>query len=63
MERNTFNKQVSTPRNQNANATELMRHKAAKYHYKIQHLLNTNYVSKGVAVPQGYEGYMRPFEG
>jgi hypothetical protein len=40
-----------------------MRHKAMKYHYKIQALLNDKYVSKGVAVPAGYEKYLQPFQG
>lgn len=47
---------------QNASA-ELMRHKAIKYHYKIQNLLNEKYVQKGIAVPSGYEHYLQSFQG
>jgi hypothetical protein len=46
-----------------APSADMMRHKAAKYHYKIQALLNSNYISKGAGVPAGYEQYMKPFEG
>jgi len=42
---------------------KLMRHKAMKYHYKIQDELNREYVTKGIAIPDGYESYMRPFQG
>jgi hypothetical protein len=44
-------------------SVEMMRHKAMKYHYKIQNLLNEKYVLQGVAVPTGYEKYLQPFQG
>ena len=39
------------------------RYKAMKYHMKIQQKLQTDYVAKGIAVPSGYEQYLKPFEG
>lgn len=43
--------------------TQLLRHKAMKYHYKTQDLLNLKFVSKGVPVPSGYEKFLQPFQG
>lgn len=49
---------------QNSNAsTELMKHKAMKYHFKIQTLLNEKYITQGISVPAGYEKYLQPFQG
>lgn len=36
-------------------------HKARKYHMKIQQVLKTDYVNKGLSVPAGYEQYLQPF--
>ena len=69
---NTFDKPVNTAshtmttNNENDNSnkavTGRMRYKASKYHYKIQNHLNTNYISKNLAIPQGYEKYLQPFQ-
>lgn len=48
---------------QNQVSTDLMRHKAMKYHYKIQNLLNEKYITKGLNVPTGYEQYLQSFQG
>lgn len=48
---------------QNNQNTDIIRHKAEKYHYKIQIFLKNNYVSKGLQIPEGYAEYMKPFNG
>lgn len=48
---------------QNKASADLMRHKAMKYHYKIQNLLNEKYISRGLTAPAGYEQYLQPFQG
>lgn len=60
--RQTFNKEEPKP-STTAGQDEKMRYKAAKYHYKIQHHLNENYVKQGKAIPQGYAEYLQPFRG
>lgn len=44
------------------NPVELMKYKAAKYHYKIHSVLNDRYVSQGIPVPKGYDQYLQPFD-
>lgn len=46
-----------------AQSIEMMRHKAEKYHYKIQLFIRQNYIAKGLNVPEGYAPYMQPFRG
>lgn len=65
---NTANNAVDTNVNAGSAATvsndvvDLMKYKAAKYHYKIQGVLNERYIAQGIPVPKGYEQYLEPFE-
>lgn len=42
-----------------------LRYKAAKYHYKNQHLLQKNFIDKGLPIPKPeiYSQFLQPFRG